>query len=422
MAPPLSRGRGIPRLQELSFLDVAARQVAAGNTLDQIRQALIDHMAQRREATDAPTGNIAIFRLARHDPHRYLANVTEALVELMRLDVIERQPLPSTRGAADAYQNTRFTLTPEGQRWVSLLSDPRDREARRAAYEWLLDALWRTHPQLASYLRLLARTPLVVPTARWTEMQAVATDSDGRQEFVGFLARRAAVAVAKSDAGWNASEDEIAAGIREYLEARLKAAAERQRPAPYPRHQDFVGACHEALLTYAFRRAGVRLDFISHEILRRWTGELGVANFSYHVPSGPALRLWATADLDERGGVPRFRRRTLGEWGDRVIDELPTVFERARRLEPGNSWVPVYRIRAGVCFALGLSDGVFDRAVQEFLLGQRRPDAPFRLNFDAIESGNTPPTERPLKIVDQSGRTRIHRVMALIPSAERRLA
>ena len=62
------------------------------------------------------------------------------------------------------------------------------------------------------------------------------------------------------------------------------------RPNPYPRHRDFIGACEEALVSFAFRRAGLPLDYISHEILRRWTKDLGVANFSYHVPAAPALR------------------------------------------------------------------------------------------------------------------------------------
>jgi hypothetical protein len=62
----------IPRLQELSFLEVAVRRAAAGDSFDEIRRALIDHMVARREV-DAPTGNHAVFRLARHDPHRYLS-------------------------------------------------------------------------------------------------------------------------------------------------------------------------------------------------------------------------------------------------------------------------------------------------------------------------------------------------------------
>lgn len=80
-----------------------------------------------------------------------------------------------------------------------------------------------------------------------------------------------------------------------YLDDRYKAADKRQTGEPYARNRDFVGACEEALVSFAFKQAGVKLDYISLEILRRRTRVLGVANFSYYVPGPPTLRLWATA-------------------------------------------------------------------------------------------------------------------------------
>ena len=59
----------------------------------------------------------------------------------------------------------------------------------------------------------------------------------------------------------------------------------------------------------------------------RWTKWLAVANFSYHVPAAPALRLWATATLreDGEGRLVAIERRTVPQWGDSVIDELPAA-------------------------------------------------------------------------------------------------
>ena len=48
-------------------------------------------------ATVILCGNHAAFRLARHDPQRYMRNATEALGELMRLGWVERAQLPTTR-------------------------------------------------------------------------------------------------------------------------------------------------------------------------------------------------------------------------------------------------------------------------------------------------------------------------------------
>jgi hypothetical protein len=263
------------------------------------------------------------------------------------------------------------------------------------------------------------------------EVHRTPVGEEGRRAYVAFLAARAAQAARMGSLGWQATEGEISAAINGYLQMRLEAASRRHRPQPYPRHRDFVGACEEALVSFAFQQADLRLDYISHEILRRWTKELAVANFSYHVPvaKAPALRLWGTATLeyhpDELGKAPhlrtapRFLRRGVSDWGDRVIQALPDAYEAARRLEPGNSWVPIYRVRAAVCARLGLSDGVFNQAFREFLARERQSEAPFRVNLDPTEFGSTPPTELPLKLVDRTGREQIYRVMTLIPTTER---
>jgi len=201
-----------------------------------------------------------------------------------------------------------------------------------SAYTELLERLWTLHPQLAGYLRMLGRGPLVIPIANWTEVHdrpiGVEQAERARAAFIAFLAARCTRAVEAGVTGWQATEAEIAAAIHEYIEARVDFARRRNRQHPYPRHSDFVGACEEAVVSFAFGRAGLKLGYISHEILRRWTQVLGVANFSYYVPDAPALRIWGTADIDDTLGF-RVQRRSTADWGDRVIDALPDAYERA---------------------------------------------------------------------------------------------
>lgn len=404
-------GASIPRLQELSFLEEAAKCVAENRTFDEIRQALITHMIGMRDMS-VQSGNHAIFQHARKDPHRYFSNAAEALFELMRLDMVERSTVPSTKTAVEAYQQHRYRLTPQGEYWVAQLQN-----SRQAAYDVLFRSLWQTHPQFSGYLSLLARGMFVVPTARWTEVSTSGQRSESdRPAYMRLLAARAFRAVEAGITGWRATEEEILGAIHSYLDERIEAANQRQRPVPYPRNQDFVNACEEALVSFAFRQAGIPIDYISYEILRRWTKHLGVANFSYHVPAAPALRLWATADLvGGENGIPTVRRRGVGEWGDQVIITLPDAYELARKQEPGNSWVPIYRVRAAVCSKLGLNDPVFDAALRQFLARERTLDVSFRLNLDRPEFGKTPPSEQPLQIVDPTGRAQTYRVMTLIP-------
>jgi len=265
----------------------------------------------------------------------------------------------------------------------------------------------------------VTRRTFTVPTANWREVHRERAGPEGREPYIRFLAARAARAVEAGVAGWTASENEIAQAMRDYVNGRIEADIRRQRPDRYLRNRDFVAGCEEALVSFAFGCAGVRMDYITLEILRRWTKHLGVANFSYHVPAAPALRLWATADLgeDKDGRLAGIARRTVGDWGDRVIDELQPAFERARSTRPrSDSFVSIYQVRAAVCSKLGLNDTVFDAAVGEFLTGVRRAEAPFRMHSDSAEYGNTPPTETPLRVRDpKTGRVLTYRVMTLIP-------
>jgi len=290
----------------------------------------------------------------------------------------------------------------------------------------LLRELWRIHPQFSGYLRLLATRPVVLPTARWSEANpsgaSEVSPGAARLRYVEFLAARAAGAVTAGITGWSGDQEEIAAAVRGYLEDRFKAAERRKTGTPYARNRDFVGACEEALVSFAVRQAGLKLDYISLEILRRWTRVLGVANFSYYVPGPPALRLWATAelDLDPDRQLHGVRRRSVAEHGDAVIDTLPDTIEQARRLDPDSTWVPIYRVRAAIAMKLGLNDTTVDMALCQFIAGERRPDAPFGVNLESAEIGTTPPTETPLRVTDaRTNRTLTYRVMAVVRRTER---
>lgn len=416
------RGTGVPRLQELSFLSAAMLTVVAGGGFEDVRQSLIAHMSTLREA-ETLTGNTAPFRLAKYNPTRYVENTTAALGELMKLGFLEKSPLPSSGSAAVAYQDRTFDPTEAGEEWAALLAG----KARGTgpSFDVLLRELWRIHPQFSGYLRLLAIQPFVLPTARWSEANPADAGIEpglARRRHVEFLSDRAFRAVEAGVTGWSAERDDIAGAIKSYIEDRYAAAASRNVGNPYARNRDFVGACEEALVSFAFQQAGLKMDYITLEILRRWTRVLNVANFSYHVPGAPALRLWSTAelDVDDSNQLLRVHRHGLSTHGDAVIDAIPEAFDQARRQDPTSSWVPIYRVRAAVALKLQLNDNVVDAALREFNAGIRRPDASFTINFDSAEIGTTPPTESPLRVTDpRTNRTITYRVMALIRQTER---
>lgn len=406
MTPRGATTMGIPRLQELQYLTTTAKAVAGELTFEQTRRALIAHMQNR---DDIPGGNSAGYRLAADDPGRYVTNAATALKELMWLGYLEREPVPSRASAAAAYAAKRFTLTDDGRAWVAQVDqDP------RASFDDLLRRLWTVHPQFAGFLQILARDELVIPTQSWSAVHPERVGAEGRPVYVRTLAAKAARATASGRAGWAASEQEIAQAIDAYVTRLEEAAAKRERTA-FPNHRSFVQGCEEALVSFAFAQAGVALDYISVEILRRWTQELLVANFSYYVPAGAAtaLRLWATADIAAADNMLQsVGRRPPSEWSNRVLAVLPDAFESARAVEGDRSFVMVHRVRAAVCHELAVNDVVFDTAIRELYAASDQPDAPFRLKFE-VHHGVIPPTARPLRLKDRTG-DREYQLMSLM--------
>lgn len=402
-----SSGGAIPRLQELSYLEVTILGVADGASFEEIRQRLVAHMIAMRENSPA-TGNIATFRLAKDDPRRYVSNVTEAIKELMRLGLVLRAALPASARAARSYRNATFALSPEGKRWADVLRDD-----PKVAYNQLLLMLWQAHPQFVAFLKAL-NGGLVIPLAQWGELP----EPRSRDRYVDFLTFRIVDGFSMGPAGWWAPESDIRQAIIDYLNARYESAESRGRPDPYPRNQDYINACEEAVVKFAFGRCGIPIDYISQEILRRWTKELGVANFSYHVPGFNALRLWPTAVLEVTSDGVQAQRRGGEEFLDQASALLAEAYEQVRREDHSRSlWVQIYKVRAAVCWRLRVPDAVFDRALAETLVGKRGGDLPFRVNVDPAQYGNVPPSELPLRVETARG-IRNYYTMSLVPRRE----
>jgi hypothetical protein len=352
------------------------------------------------------TGNVASLRNAKANPKRYVRNVSEALKELMKLGLVEKAVLPSSAATAHLYKSTEFALTANGRHWAEMC-----RTDRRGAYDALTGLLLRTHPQFRGYLEVVGRG-MTAPLARWGEQP----EPRGRRRYVRYLAARAANATAEWPCGWQADEDEIASTVEAYLSAIHDRAAGKEVDA-FRRNQDFVNSCEEAVVKLAFTKAGTPLDYISHEILRRWTRFLGLANFSYYVPDPPTgLRLWPTADVEIANGSITAARRIGPEWRDRVLSRLPEAYEQVRRDDPTRSlWVPIYRVRAAVCFNLLLQDDEFDRALIELGRGERGTTMPYRINLDPAQYGSVPPSERPLLVETRDG-LRTYYSISLVPN------
>ena len=399
------KGTRIPRLQELSFLPITMLGVADGAGFEEIRQRLVNHMIELRESSPG-TGNTALFRTARGDPKRYVSNVSSSLKELMLLGLVEKATVPSSARAALNYKNTTFAASEKGLEWAALLRDD-----LRKAYDQLLNMLWHAHPQFSSFLRELGEDGIAVPLLQWGELP----EPRSRGRYVSCLSSRIAKHLADEPCGWAASESDVLAAVKGYLDDRYREARARGKEEPYPRNQDFVNACEEALVKFAFARRGLGIDYISHQILRRWTKVLGVANFSYHVPTWSALRIWSTATIDKSGEDILATRRVGPDVVQSAVEQLPSVYDEVRRRDPTrSSWVPVYRVRAGICWKLRTIEATFDSALRQILANDAVRDIPFGVNLDKAQYGSFPPTEAPLRLATRRG-VQTYYAMSLVP-------
>lgn len=398
-------GKGIPRLQDLSYIEVAVSHVAADADFESIRRALVDRAAQIDRVNDLDGSfDERRWERARADKKKYVHNTVDVLKELMRLGWIERAVLPSGPDSAYAHASTTYSLTASGRHWAELAATN-----QRDAYNALVGDLINAHPQFEGFLRLLGGRPeststhFTIPTLR---------DATGRHpsneayldDFIG----RAVNAASANTLGWSASAEDVEQGIRSYV-ARIQARAAAREKVVTPKQ--FVNTCEEAISRVAFTAAGCPMDYITLELLRRWTRFLGLATFSYYAPGPGALRLWATATVTGRGDDTVIRRRVGYDVRHQALEELWGVWQNERS-EGSGMYLPIWQLRAAVCWKQRINDDEFDVAITEALAG-KHGDLGIDIHLDQATLRATPSSTGPLVIPTASGLRRVFNVINL---------
>lgn len=402
-------GAGIPRLQDLSYLEVAAGQLAAGATFEQVRRALVSRAAEiaRDNDTDGSFDDRK-WDLVRSDGTKYVHNTVDVLKELMRLGWLERHVLPSGPSSAYLHADATFELTDTGRAWAQGLG-----EDRRAAYNNLLGSLIEAHPQLEGFLRVVGARPdstathLTIPLLRWD-----GAAHPNEASYLDSLISTAATAAESGSVSWSADRATIDTGVREYvsrISARLEARQKTQT------RKQFVNTCDEAITKVAFAAAGCNLDYISMELLRRWTRFMGVANFSYYAREPYALRLWATGTVTGRGPGVQIERHVGPDVRRSALDAVLQVWQDRGTSTSSSMYMPIWELRAAVCWQQRISDDEFDKAMAE-ALGGVHPDLGYRVHLDQASVRATPASTRPLVLPTDSGLRRVFNVVTIIPT------
>ncbi len=80
-------------------------------------------------------------------------------------------------------------------------------------------------------------------------------------------------------------------------------------------------------------------------------------------------------------------------------------------------YLPVFELRAAVCWRLRIGDDEFDKAVAE-AVANGGADLPYRIHLDQASARTTPASTRPLVLPTNSGIRRVFNVVSIIPTTK----
>ncbi|QHC30486.1 hypothetical protein [Streptomyces sp. HF10] len=431
-------GMGIPRLQELSYIETAALSVARGDSFEQIRVAMVNQAEKLAREADLDGSFVtAKWDVMRSDHRSHVHNTVDVLKELMRLGWVEHHVLPSTPQSAFAHGHVVFELTERGREWAEAVT-----QDKRAGYNALVGELLAAHPQFEGFLRVVGARPdsvsgqLTVPLLRWEE----GAHRNAEEFLLAFVAHMVDC-LRQGGLGWTAEPKAVETAVLDYattamrrVEMRIKrweaqrladerkravGALEEREPGrsvkapPALTRKRIASFCEEAAVRFAFTAAGCPMDYISHELLRRWSGFMGLANFSYYAPGPSALRLWATGSVEGSGPQAEFKRSVGHPVRSALLAALPRICqEETERSAEGTGYCAVWRVRAAACWQQRISNAEFDAAVCDAYRGHVE-GLPFRLHLDEASATRTPGSTRPLVVKTHAGVHRVFHVMRL---------
>ncbi len=296
----------------------------------------------------------------------------------MRLNWVEKVPLPSSRHRVDAYRRTSFTLTTVGKEWAwaNNLGEAR---------EILGKALISQHPYFREYLTKLSNGPLFVPEFTETDIGS-GSDADAL-DYAGLVAEAIRRLIA-SPAGVGRSTPDIRSRVEDYVRRRFSKRQPKNRKA-------LLDAVQDAVLFGVLRAENLGADPISFVTISSWSRELFLTGNSRYVVEAPGGWLhWAAADIAPIRSNINYVRRGLNRAGDEVVAMLKNASSELKT--PGTELVRIYPLRGTVAFRCGVANELVNRVLEELVTKQR--PSPYEIWVSAGALFDPPASEQPLSI------------------------
>jgi hypothetical protein len=388
----------IPRVIHVAYFQETLTGIVAGETFDGLRHRLrqVSNELSRRAGNSPASSRVA-------DEFTLWSPTADAVGELMRLGLVERQPLPSKRVHVDAHRETTYALTSLGREVVG-----RAGEAITSLTGELTPLLIQQHPYLASLCRALSEQPLLAP--EYTE-EDLKEFRQGEKSPAARLGEDAARRMADAMPGADVTAEAVTAQVRQALKKRFPQGAQ-------PTAKEVLDTMNDALVVAALESRGLRFDAITFNVLASWGRQLFIFDESRYVHGRPGRSVWATADVEAADdGSYAVARRGLSAYGGAVAEALAASYRHladAMSEERGGHvkypYLDIFRVRALTAFRLRVSAALVDRVIAEVASGER--EVPYRVELQ-LGTSNWPSSEPAFRLG-----SRRYYVMLIKPEGE----
>ncbi len=348
----------IPRLHQLvahmsAFL---ARMNSGEQTFEDIRRGYAETVSR---LAAAGLGRRTASRVS--DADAYWSPTVEVLQEAMRLELLQRQPLPSSRRHLASYRATGFKLTDRGREAAAL--------AGRAPAEFtsrLADAAISAHPYMRSFLLTLDQGPLVCPEIR--EGQLESGHREGRD--TSYWAKWAAELINRNSEAPVATAEAVRDEMTQAVTKRFGVS-----PSPRPTNKALAETLNDAFAAASLRARDLPLGATTLKVLKAWGSQLLLFDQSRYVPACADTNVvWLASDLVYQANtVTGATRRTLGQYGTPVARALIEAYWRQARGRTSNlitmPYLPIHEVRAEAAFQRRVTRALADLALERLAAG-----------------------------------------------------
>lgn len=374
-----SKGWSIPRLPNIGYLDVALSEIGRGATFERIRQALLAY-AKRSKDNQISVGA----RSPLSDNFTFWSPTQESLTELMRLDFVEPESVPSNRDQVDRHRANTYKLTAKGIDVMNKLQT-NDPKARASFLDTLTTALAEIHPGFCSLIDVTNQFPLFVPEYTIDEINRLMSGGLGTQSI-------SKDAILKMKLHW---PEDVSLPVANNLTTEITEWLNRRFPrtkAIKPSQKDITDTVNYAIVAFVADVRNVRLDPISFDVCMSWGIKLAVIEQSRYIEGWPGRTIWGTFKVQD-GSI---NRRGFREATNDVVDASLDGFKAVAVAMPegrASGFLPIHKVRAQAAFKARVNLRFVDVILSEILNGNL--DAPYTIQV-ALGRATPPPPSEPV--------------------------